>query len=260
MSNGTSPSELEGVLASRRWLRRSWPFEHIVAQHVFVADVYYQLEAAYHDALTRAGGRAYLEAHDISGTTMTEELAPSFQPLTTREWHDLLASLVGVEATGHVACGLHHHEVGSADGFPHNDLNPGWFADDPEADAIEFAQPNVVSYTTGATGAQAVQPRETVRAVAALYYLANADWRAGDGGATGLYRTQADPPRRPALIVPPLNNSLLVFECTPTSWHGFISNRRHPRNTIIMWLHRRKENAVERWGADAIIPYGEADQ
>jgi len=247
---------LAGYLLSRRWLRRSHPFAHVVAYDVFVPGVYAALCARFDEMLAGLNGHAYLDAHDIFGTTVTPASAAGLQPFASRAWHDLLATIVGVRATGHVALGMHHHKVGSADGFPHNDLNSGWFAADPGPGAIELSQPEVVEYTTGTLRRPGVQPRENVRAVAVLYYLANGLWQPGDGGSTGLYTRASDPVRRPALVVPPLDNSLLAFECTPTSWHGFISNRRRPRNSIIMWLHRPKAEVVARWGAGAIVPYG----
>lgn len=247
---------LRDQLLSRRWLRRSHPFPHIVAYDVFVPSVYEALVRRVSDAVRALGTHSYLEGHDIFGTTVTAQTAADLAPLTSRGWHDLLACLVGVRATGHVALGMHHHRIGSADGFPHNDLNLGWFAADPAPGAIELTQPDLVEYTTGAAKAAGVAPRETVRAVAALYYLANGDWQPGDGGTTGLYARASDPVSKPAMVVPPIDNSLFAFECTPTSWHSFISNRRRERNSIIMWLHRSKTEVIARWGADAIVPYG----
>jgi hypothetical protein len=52
--------------------------------------------------------------------------------------------------------------------------------------------------------------------------------------------------------VPPINNSMLLFECTPYSYHSFISNRRSVRNCLVMWLHRPKEEVTARWGETVI--------
>ena len=249
-------TSLAGMLGRRRWIRRVTPFPHIVAYDVFEPPIYARLEQSFHQILDGIAQQGYLEGHDIYGTTIGASLAPMLEPLSSRAWHDLLARITGVQATGHVALGLHHHTVGSADGFPHNDLNPGWFADDPPPGAIELSDPSVVEYTTGVAHVASVRPREVVRAVAALFYLSNGNWEPGDGGTTGMYRGAADDPNRPVLVVPPLDNSLLVFECTPVSWHGFIGNRRRPRNSMIMWLHRPKADVVARWGESAIVPYG----
>jgi hypothetical protein len=170
----------------------------------------------------------------------------------------MLARLFGVPATGDVNIGLHHHEPGSANGFPHNDLNPGWFPRDEDANGngIRLARPDLVEYTTGDVRRPGIVARETVRAVACLIYLNNPPWSRGDGGSTGLYRAPSDPPNSPVAAVAPVNNSLLAFECTPHSYHGFLTNRVHPRDTIVMWLHRERQDAVQRWGQDAIVRYG----
>jgi hypothetical protein len=72
---------------------------------------------------------------------------------------------------------------------------------------------------------------------------------------TGLYSAADDDIEQPSAFAAPINNSLLVFECTPYSFHGFISNYTKPRNSIVMWLHQTRENAVYKWG-DTIVPYG----
>jgi hypothetical protein len=198
-----------------------------------------------------------MKAHDIYGRTVNPDIADRLDPLLTRPWHDLLARAMRINATGHVAVGIHHHRVDSQHGFPHNDLNPGWFLSSPTSDELAIAD-QAIDYTTGTVldGTAESRPVETIRAASVLFYLANPQWEIGDGGGTGLYRSGGDNIERPAAVVPPLNNSLLMFECTPTSYHGFISNHRNPRNSIIMWLHRPKQDVVERWGEGAIVPYG----
>jgi hypothetical protein len=147
--------------------------------------------------------------------------------------------------------------VGSQHGFPHNDLNPGWFLTSPLPDDLAIAGSDI-EYTTGTVLDETTEsePIETIRAASVLFYLANRKWEIGDGGGTGLYRSGKDDIERPVAMVPPLNNSMLMFECTPVSYHGFISNHRNPRNSIVMWLHRPKQEVVERWGERAIVPYG----
>ena len=57
----------------------------------------------------------------------------------------------------------------------------------------------------------------------------------------------------PAVRVPPLNNSLLVFENTPRARHAFIANQRSPRNSVILWLHRPVEQARLLFGQGALF-------
>jgi Rps23 Pro-64 3,4-dihydroxylase Tpa1-like proline 4-hydroxylase len=100
-----------------------------------------------------------------------------------------------------------------------------------------------------------VRRREAVRAVAVIYYLNNPQWQPGDGGETGLYRTVRDAIEHPVAVVPPLNNSLVAFECTPGSYHTFRSNVRHPRNSVVIWLHVEKSAAIARWGESALVRF-----
>ena len=139
----------------------------------------------------------------------------------------------------------------------HNDLNPGWFVDYESGDGINVVRHEICSYTHGDIFVEGVAPKETVRAVVMLFYLNNPSWHPGDGGGTGLYHYQDDPVGKPAFIVPPINNSLLIFECTPYSYHSFVKNWHHPRNCVILWLHRSKDDAISRWGANKIIAWPE---
>jgi hypothetical protein len=254
---GASSPPLGGVLAQRRWIQRTHPFRHVIAYDVFKPSVYSKLEDNFLELLEESAGHPYLTAHDIHGQTLDDRIASRFDPLLTRPWHDLLAKILKINTTGHVAAGMHHHEVGSHNGFPHNDLNSGWFPENPSPGRIVLSGSGV-EYTTGTVQNETtgLRPVETIRAASILFYLANPPWEVGDGGATGLYRSSADDIKHPATVVPPLNNSMLMFECTPASYHGFISNHRNPRNSIVMWFHRPKQEVLDRWGEGAIVPYG----
>ena len=249
------------VIANHRWLLADDPFPHFFARDVFVDATVGQLTEAYSAILARGLGERFepdrfsrISGYDAYAYPFTPSLPPPLSLFTSRAWHDLIARVAGVNATGDVRGGLHHHKPGSDNGLVHNDLNPGYFAGTPRPDRIVLPDPDKCSYHYGTVSVDGVRPRQTVRAVAIIYYLNNPPWTEGDGGETGLYRasgTIEDPARR----VPPLNNAMLVFECTPVSWHTFISNRRHPRNSVIMWLHRPYSDAVSRWGENKIAKW-----
>lgn len=95
--------------------------------------------------------------------------------------------------------------------------------------------------------------RETMRAVSVLFYLANPAWSVGDGGETGLYPSHEAAARQGGVLVPPVNNSLVMFECTPHSWHAFAGASRQVRNCLVMWLHRPKREVVELWGESSVV-------
>ena len=159
--------------------------------------------------------------------------------------------VAAVRATGDVSASLHHHEPGSAGGWPHNDLNPGWFADPPAgADEVRLPRDAGVDYHHGARPDR-VSARETVRAVSVLFYLANEPWwpatAARPGSTPGRARTDCPPPS-------PRGTTRCCCSSAPRcSWHGFLSNTASPRNAVVMWLHRDRAEAVDRWQERSIV-------
>lgn len=259
----TDAPPLESLLRNRRWLRRTDPYPYILARDVFTSDFYRTLEATFNHALSKGlvEGSSYDHfarshpSYDAYLLGLAPDLEGPLSIFLSRAWHDLVAGLFEVRATGDVQAALHHHAAGGKDGTIHNDLNPGWFADHPRPDGANPTNHTLCNYFSGKVHAAGAMPRETVRAVAMLFYLCNPGWEPGDGGETGLYRYQDDDLSQPVDVVPPLNNSLLAFECTPYSFHSFLSNWRKPRNCVVMWAHRTKEEVVRRWGEDKIIPW-----
>jgi 2-oxoglutarate-Fe(II)-dependent oxygenase superfamily protein len=247
-------------LDSRRWWRRTEPFPHIVASNVFKATTYEALAKSFGEILDRGfselpeGGTRFcrsMKGYDAYGYRMPLDIEGPLSVFVSREWHDMLAGIFGVDATDEIEAALHHHAGTSKTGWVHNDLNPGWFIDRQRPDGIIISDPTACNYQTGKSLRADATPYERVRAIALIFYLGNPPWKPGDGGETGLYKLRTARPEHPDAAVPPLNNTLVAFECTPYSFHTFLSNRS-PRSTAIMWLHRRKEDVVERWGAGAI--------
>jgi hypothetical protein len=252
------------VSGQHRWLRYERPFPHVVATDVFHPLVYKAMEEEFTGWLARglsdrpmATDTTFSRAmgsYDAYGYNFSQDQAGAFDVLLSSSWCRLLADLFDVKVTHHVNLGLHHHLPGSQSGWPHNDLAPGWFADEsPHPDHFTLSD-HRVNYHTG-RGAHDCPNGvvEEVRAVAALIYLANEEWHPGDGGETALFAGAGGDPTRPAGIVAPINNSMLVFECTPFSFHTFLSNRRIARNGLVMWLHRPKAEVVRRWDDSSIV-------
>jgi len=254
---------IKQVLTHRPWWRRSYPFPHIVAHDVFTENFYAQLCDAFNEILSlgfrdrQEGGRLSrsMLGYDAYGLTFSTDYSGPFSLFMSREWHDLLAGLFKAKCTGHVSCGIHHHVTGSAHGWVHNDLNPAYFVDYPSDDGINLVRHDVCNYVHGNGSWVDVKPRVVIRSVAMMFYLCNAPWSPGDGGTTGLYLCKDDAVTKPAVVVPPFNNSLLLFECTPYSYHSFITNRRSPRNSVIMWLHREKACVLAQWGEGKIVEW-----
>jgi 2OG-Fe(II) oxygenase superfamily len=256
-----SPGELANVIANRRWLISNDPFPHLLVENVFAEVLCARMNEAFAQILSRGlseGHRAdrfsRISGYDAYAFPFTAALKGPLALFTSRGWHDLLAAVTGVNATGDIRGGLHHHQPGSAHGTVHNDLNPAYFAGVSHPDRVVFPEPDKCSYHYGTVSGPEIHLRRLVRAVAVIYYLNNPPWTDADGGETGLFGVSGCI-ERPAKKAGPINNSMLIFECTPVSWHAFLSNRRHPRNSVIMWLHRPYAEAATRWGEAKIVKW-----
>jgi LPS sulfotransferase NodH len=244
--------DLESVLCPRLWLRRESPFPHVYARQVFKPEVYQSMAEQAQQLLNDGHFSRSITGYDASAYSITGRTQGPLSLFMTRSWHDLLARMFRVDATGEMNVALHHHAVGSLSGSPHNDLNPGWFlVDRRRSDGIVVHDPkDGCNYQFGP---QDQQPAiERVRAVALIMYLSNAPVRY-QGGETGLYRSASDPIDKPAASIPPINNSLVAFECTTHSLHGFITNPNAARTCVVMWLHRDKAEVERRFGGSSIV-------
>jgi hypothetical protein len=254
---------LSEILDNRAWNENRIPFPHVTAEAVFKLDYYSILEAEFIKILgsgivegrSRARLGRNMRGYDAYGMTFPPDYDGPFSIFMSREFHDMIAELCKAPSTGHINCGLHHHAKGSANGWVHNDLNPAFFVNYPSADGINVPRHNVCSYSRGTVFQTGLTASRVVRSVAILFYLCNPGWSPRDGGFTGLYPCQDDPVGRPTSMVPPENNSILLFECTPWSFHSFIANPGRQRNCLIMWLHRNPEEVNARWGAERIVEW-----
>jgi hypothetical protein len=247
--------EPSDVLERTPWLRCEQPFPHLVARGVFKPDFYRALERQILDIL-RLGrsempgaGRfaRNLPGYDAYAIGLGHQAGQPSELFLSPAWRDLLAGLWNVAPTPYVLVGAHHHAPGSKHGFIHNDFNPVWFPRAPDG-AIQTAAQELCSYKTGAGSLAAEDKVEVVRGAVLIFYLANEPWRPGDGGETGLYDSPLAPLGDPVTGWPPENNTLLSFECTPSSFHGYIHNRRIARTSIIMWVHRPLGEAIALYG------------
>lgn len=241
---------LQDVLLNRRWMMFSEPYRHLIVRDVFVQPFYQKLERAFQGVLEKGLSDTpnktkfsrNMGSYDAFSVAIPQE-AP-FDVFLSQEMHDLLNDLFDADSTGDLAGSLHTHKIGSRSGFIHNDLNPARFPVRKANDRTAFYNPGAYDH-----GGRGQGPNETtvMRAVAVIYYLNN-EWSPGDGGETGLYASLDHDVQQAAVRVPPLNNVMMAFECSPFSYHAFIANVRRPRNSVIFWLHNSFDEAVKRWG------------
>jgi hypothetical protein len=252
----TEALALGDVLAHRMWLRRERPFPHIVARDVFEPAFYGALESHVRQILqdriiqSSAGDRS-IPGYDAYGIGFDESLPDPLGVFLSNDVRDMLCGLFDVEPTPYVFAGIHHHASGSQDGFVHSDYNPVWFPRAPNG-RVRCPDQEVCAYKTGEGSLPAAAKVEVVRAVALIFFLLNGGWRSGDGGETGLFADRGASVREPVLRCPPENNSLVMFECTPESFHAFLGGNRRPRTSVIMWVHRAREDAVATYGEDRL--------
>ena len=97
-------------LANRTWQRRVHPFPHFLAENVFTDSVYQALASAFEELLDRGLAECpdpnrfsrSVGGYDVYALNFQPTLSEAFGIFLSREWHDLLALVVGVAATGDV--------------------------------------------------------------------------------------------------------------------------------------------------------------
>jgi hypothetical protein len=236
------------------WFVCERPFRHIRAERVFGETCYAALQGAFR--AIKQGGPTITErgawfvsgqpGYDALVVAMNQQLASRFPPFFERRWIDFLAGLLNLPLLPQVDGGLHHIPANSRSGWIHNDFCSAWFDGRLNGNVV-LPDRTKCDYFTGTPRSDDARPREYVRAATMIFYLENDAWQESSGGETGLYATsRAD--LGPVYVVPPVNNTLLLFECSPHSYHRLLANPGCSRNSIILWLHDTVEHAQARWG------------
>jgi hypothetical protein len=244
-----------GLASKGEWFRNARPYTHVRATNVFSDEVYQRLERSFQTILqdTHAGKegvpvfRKATSGYDAWMLEMTPSLTPAFEPLFSERWMSYLAGVMNVPAAPEVDGALHHIPRGSRSGYIHTDFCSAWFDAGTRENRPRFPSRRLVDYFSGRPREAVAQPEEFIRIVTMIYYLCNDGWRPDHGGETGLFPTgkagmgQVKP-------CPPLNNSLLLFECSPHSHHALLANLGSDRNSVILWLHCGVDYAISKWG------------
>lgn len=240
------------------WTEYRHPFAHIHATDVFPLETYERLSEGFASVVEHTfTGAANVPKmtktnpnYDALVLGMSAPFCDHFAPIFTCESKDVVAQLFNLPLTTRVDGALHHVPRGSRSGWLHTDLCSGWFPCAPQPDVdqeLVFPDRSQCDYFSGASRKQGVQVEEYVRAASMIYYLNNDGWVEGDGGETELYSTSRSNigPRK---TIVPRNNTLILFECTPHSFHRLLANPGRQRNSIVVWFHTTLEFAQSRWG------------
>ena len=241
--------------AAASWRERSYPFRHYVADSVLDPDQYARVAAEFSriergldpDSSVRLSKSRNYDALTFG---MRASVAAGFRPLFEKHWIDQLADLVGIKAVPALDAGLHHVPQGSRSGWIHSDCCSAWFNGPvPQKQRrIVFPDRRMCDYFSGEPKHPEARPAEYVRAATMIFYLRNEGWEAGMGGETGLY-AGSKASYGGEVLVPPVDNTLVLFECSPHSYHRLIANPGKPRNSIVLWLHSTVEESAKRWSS-----------
>ncbi|MGW4160118.1 2OG-Fe(II) oxygenase [Streptomyces sp. NPDC004788] len=244
---------MPGLPTGDWWAYRT-PFRHWRASEVLDDASYQSVSLAFRsflDADDQHKSRYTLKRgtsnYDAQMLSIDSSIANLFEPFFLGSWIKSLRELVTVPDMLRVDAALHSSPEGSRTGWIHTDFCSGWFNEPTDVNGFLFPDRSACDYFTGRPKKASANPQEYIRAATMIYYLCNDGWSEGDGGETGLYGAEKQRDRTSVVLVPPLNNTLLLFECSPHSYHRFIANPRRRRNSIILWLHTTVDDAESRW-------------
>lgn len=239
------------------WQACDAPFRHFTATGVFDAATYQALSDRFTAILeTTAGKRAGVyRLRPAPGSSdglilgLTEKLAPAFAPLFTETWLRAVATMLGLPFLPRIEGALHANPQGSRTGWIHTDCCSAWFDESGSTPGALMLPPRRrCHYFTGQRIAPDARPVEYIRAATLIFYLCNDGWTPGDGGETAIYSAAQEDAGTLVRHIAPVNNSLFLFECSPHSYHRFVTNPGRARNSIILWLHATVADAEQRWG------------
>ena len=240
---------LANLIANRRWVRHTVPFAHITARDVFTAEFYEDLAGQLSDLIgkglmevpTPGCFSRNMKGYDAYGVGLPATTTGPLALFLSKPWRDMMCGLYEVEPTPYLFAGAHHHSEGGRSGFIHNDFNPVWF-ESTDRDELRTPDASACDFRTGEGPIALCRKVMTVRAVVVIYFLLNDHWQPGAGGETGLYSTSDADIDQPVRRCPPVNNSIVAFECTPASFHAFLANPGLARTSIIWRRARRKSS------------------
>ncbi|MDB5513567.1 MAG: hypothetical protein JWQ17_325 [Tardiphaga sp.] len=219
----------------------------MVVNDLFDAPVLERLKTSFRERIQdRGASRTRTANYDATIIPMNDSDRIPFAPFLDLEWLRLISRAMAVDPCFEVDGALHSHPAGSRSGWIHNDYNPGWFARGAREGEVYLNATDICDYRTGRVPPSSTSPVCRMRYLTLIYYLENPPWKPGMGGETGIYLSQRQSIDLADVFVPPHENTLLVFECTPHSWHSFRTTNFR-RNSLTLWLHRDSGQAKQQW-------------
>jgi hypothetical protein len=226
------------------------PFRHFRGTNVLPPGRYEVTASKFREILALPSNfrRSRFKNYDAQIMPIENDLPASFPDLFSATAISFLHRVVGIPFQPRVVAAIHSSPPNSRSGWIHTDYLPVWFDDNAVSPGeVAFMTEMMCDYTGRPTPHFAPR-REYARAATMIYYLCNDDWSPADGGQTGLYPAERGELEQSSILIAPINNSCLIFECSPHSYHRFMTNPGRRRNSFILWLHLSAEDADRRWG------------
>lgn len=237
-------SDFKENLNNKSWRIQAKPFPHAVLENLFDKNYYSKICDGFEQHQRRSEDRSKYSNYDAVIRPISHKDSSLFDPLFRREWLSLVCAAFQRSTTFEIDAATHSHPAGSRSGWIHNDYNPGWFAREAAQNELIFSDSEDCKYKGNYSEAHPYLCR--MRYITMIYYLLNDEWVQGSGGETGIYGSAGQSVEKPDIAVPPKNNTLLIFECRPDSFHSFVSSKIR-RNSITLWLHRPMAEARKQW-------------
>jgi hypothetical protein len=242
--------------SAARFTLNSYPFNYLVIEDAFEPVLSLGLSCLFRELIVDARGIGKvgevgeLVYDALNFTPRVEHVRQTaLAAIASVELREFVSSAFSIRLDENLMIGLHRHQPGSRAGWPHTDFAIVSFPDEPPniAGLRYFHEDNGCNYADDSRDRQP-SAIKTARSIACLYFTANPDWQPGMEGETGIY---ADLGNRLVDRIPPRNNSLLIFEISPISYHAFLGSSKVQRNSYIWWYHSNPGYLLERHAAAA---------
>ncbi len=219
------------------------PFPYLVIDNIF-SDTYAKEIRSYVEGKITTGGLSEkidreifsrMPNYDAYSLTPPPSLRGPLRIFYCREWHDLFKKISKLELDENIITVIHHHKIKSASGDPHSDYGTYAFVSEPSPNQLNHWAHNCIYQPENNPNFYKQKGVLSVRrSLAFIYYLGDT-WEKGDGGETAFYNSSTQ--NGIVKKIAPIPNRLLVFQISPKSEHGFITNLRRERNCIVQWFH-----------------------
>jgi hypothetical protein len=225
----------------------SEPYNHVIIKNLLKKDIYDKMCVKFYEYIARAPkphgkiGSTNLTYDAFIYSVTEQDCVDGYEFFASEEWKDFVSKIFKLQLNQHIAYSLHYHHTPSQSGYVHADLSLCSVIDDPTRKI------KITGDCLYADDSSNVQPHtnKTMRTVACLYYFNNDvdNWKESDGGGTGIYSSYD----LASLVkqVPPINNSLFMFEIGAKSFHAFIG-ANFDRSAMVQWFHSNPKEFMKK--------------